>query len=96
MPCSSKSVQERLPSVSSLLNGRSKNEEWDVEFNEMMKEAERKIVKRKKKKKRKKVIRKNNLLMSYWLFKNNRYKNGENKTSATKNDGRDTRRTKKK
>ena len=63
----------------------------------MVKEAEKKSSKkRRKEKKRKKVIRKNNLLMSYWLFKNNRYKYSESKTSATKNDGIDTRRTKKK
>ena len=53
MPCSSKSVQERSPSVSSLLNGGSfdQNEEYDAEFNEMVKEAERKIAKEKRKKK---------------------------------------------
>ena len=54
MPCSSKSVQERSPSVSSLLNEGSfdQNEEYDAEFNEMVKEAERKIAKEKSKKKK--------------------------------------------
>ena len=54
MPCSSKSVQERLPSVSSLLNGGpfDQNEEYDAEFNVMVKGAGRKIVKEKTKKKK--------------------------------------------
>ena len=66
IPYSSKSVQERSPFVSSLLNGGffDQNEECNAEINEMVKEAERKIVKEKQK--RKKVF------MSYWLFKNNR------------------------
>ena len=70
MPCSSKSIQERSPSVPSLLNGGSfdQKEEYKAEFNKMVKEAGRKIAKEK----RKKVIRKNHLLMSYWLFKNNK------------------------
>ena len=72
MPCSSKSVQERSPSVSSRLKGGSfeQNEEYDAESNAMVKEADRKIDKVNQK--RKKVIRKNHLLMSYWLFKNGR------------------------
>ena len=54
MACSPKSVQERSRSVSSLLNGGSfdQNEEYDAEFNEMVKEAEIKIVKEKTKKKK--------------------------------------------
>ena len=66
IPYSSKSVRERSPFVSSLLNGGffDQNEECNAEINEMVKEAERKIVKEKQK--RKKVF------MSYWLFKNNR------------------------
>ena len=54
MPCSSKSVQERSPSVSSLLKGRSfeQNEEYDAESNAMVKEADRKIDKVKSKKKK--------------------------------------------
>ena len=53
MLCSSKSVQERSPSASSLLNGGSfdQNKEYDAEFNETVKEAERKMVKEKTKKK---------------------------------------------
>ena len=53
MPCSSKSVQERSPSVPSSLNGGffDQNEEYDTEFNEMVKKAERKIAKEKSKKK---------------------------------------------
>ena len=51
MPCSSKSVQEHSPPVSLLLNGRSfdQNEEYDEEFNEIVKEAKRKGVKEKRK-----------------------------------------------
>ena len=66
MPRSSKSVQERSPSVSWLLNGGSfdHNEEYDAEFNEMVKEAERRIAKEKTKRK------KGNQKKSY--FKNNR------------------------
>ena len=66
IPYSSKSVRERSPFVLSLLNGGffDQNEECNAEINEMVKEAERKIVKEKQK--RKKVF------MSYWLFKNNR------------------------
>ena len=54
MPCSSKSVQERSPSMSSLFTGGSfdQNEEYDAEFNAMVKEADRKIAKEKTKKKR--------------------------------------------
>ena len=54
MPCSSKSVQECSRSVSLLLNGRSfdQNKEYDPEFNEMVKVAERKIAKEKKQKKK--------------------------------------------
>ena len=54
MPCSSKSVQERSPSVSSLLKGGSfeQNEEYDAESNAMVKEADRKIDKVKSKKKK--------------------------------------------
>ena len=53
MLCSSKSVLERSPSVSSLLNGGSfdQSKEYDAEFNETVKEAERKMVKEKTKKK---------------------------------------------
>ena len=51
MPCSSKSVQEHSPPVSLLLNGESfdQNKEYDGEFNEMVKEAKRKVVKEKRK-----------------------------------------------
>ena len=54
MPCSSKSVQERSPSMSSLFTGGSfdQNEEYDAEFNAMVKEADRKIAKEKTKKKK--------------------------------------------
>ena len=54
MPCSSKSVQERSPSMSSLFSGGSfdQNEEYDEECNAMVKEADRKIAKEKSKKKK--------------------------------------------
>ena len=54
MPCSSKSVQERSPPTSSLFSGGSfdQNEEYDEEFNAMVKEADRKIAKEKTKKKK--------------------------------------------
>ena len=64
MPCSSKAVQERSPSVSSLLNGGSydQNEEYGAEFNAIVKEAKIKITKEKTKKKKGKQT--NHLLMN--------------------------------
>ena len=54
MPCSSKSVQEHSPSMSSLSSGGSfdQNEEYDEEFNAMVKGTDRKIAKEKTKKKK--------------------------------------------
>ena len=54
MSCSSKSVQECSRSMSLLLNGGSfdQNKEYNPEFNEMVKVAERKIGKEKKYKKK--------------------------------------------
>ena len=58
-----KSVKEHPPSVSLLLYGGSfdYNEEYHEEFNELVEEAERKIVKEKSKKM---LTRKNHLLKS--------------------------------
>ena len=69
------------------------NEEYDVEFNEMVKEAERKIAKEKTKKKRsqKKII--------FWWATGSSKTTDRNtartKRALRKNDARDTRRTKK-
>ena len=54
MPCSSRSVQDHSPSMSSLFSGGSldQNKEFDAEFNAMVKEADRKIAKEKTKKKK--------------------------------------------
>ena len=89
MPCSSKSVQEHLPPVSLLLNGGSfdQNEEYDGEFNEMVKEAKRKVVKEKRK-------------ISFWwatgFSKTTDRHTARTKQALQKSGVRDTRRKKKK